>query len=243
VSLLWSEGFLVGLWAHGITIRRGTITRSDASSQAYWPNRSGEEIAAWRASVNTMERWLTEIAPKRARVDIIVSDHFVRQAVLPWSLELTEDDEWLALAKAHIDVTWGNAESWDVRIDRLRFGSTCLACGISQDLRTQLLELQKKSPGLRVRSIQPNFTATFNSVAATVGDTATLIAVAERSSVTIGALDGGAWRHVRTLPVADDDADKIERLVNRERLLLGLPSEASAIYRLRTDTPDYIAAV
>jgi hypothetical protein len=232
---LWSERFVVGLWPHGITIGSGTGAPPDGSTHAFWANSSNENEAdaSWHASLGTLAHWAAEVSPKRAQLDIVVSDHFVRQVVLPWSADLTQDREWLALARARIDVTWGSSEPWEVRIDRLRFKSSCLACGIHQDLLMQLLELRR--PGLMVKSIQPNFTTIFNQLAATVGQTATLLVVSERRSATIGAFDGGAWRHVRTLPVAGEESDEIKHLVERERLLLGLPPDVTVIHQRAID--------
>jgi hypothetical protein len=231
---LWSERFVIGLWPHGVTIRNAIDGRSSGAVQAYWQNPVDDESLPWQVSLSTLKHWITDIAPKRVRVDIVISDHFSHHLVLPWSQDLREDEEWLALAKARVDVTWGNGESWDVRIDRLRFGNSCLTCAMDRDLRTQLLTLERR-PGVKVRSIQSNFTASFNDIAISVGTAATLIVVSERHSVTIGAVDAGIWRHIRTLSITGDDLSEIEKLVDRERLLLGLPPDAAMIYKLGTD--------
>lgn len=239
MSLLWSERFVIRLWPHGVTIRNA-IERG-GTVQAYWQNPADDENLSWQASLNTLQRWITDTAPKRVRIDTVISDHFSHHLVLPWSPDLREDEEWLALAKARIDVTWGNAESWEVRIDRLRFESSCLTCAMPRDLRTQLLALERR-PGVKVRSIQSNFTASFNDIATTVGTTATLIVVSERHSATIGSVHAGAWRYIRTLPITGDDASEIEKLVDRERLLLGLPPDVTVVYKLGTDASPSLTA-
>jgi len=236
VSPLWSERLQVGVWPHGITIRDAGAAPADAASQAYWQNPTDQEEGSWRTSIATLQHWVSNSAPQRGRLDIVVSDYFVRPVVLAWSPDLTKDEEWLALARARIDVTWGSTEPWEVRIDRLSFKSNCLACGIPQELWTKLLELQR--PGLKVNSIQPNFTSAFNSLASAIGRGAALIVVSERNSATIGAVEGGSWRHVRTLPAAGDASEEIERLVERERLLLGLPPDVAVVYRRDTDVPN-----
>jgi hypothetical protein len=86
-----------------------------------------------------------------------------------------------------------------------------------------------------VRSIQSNFTASFNDIATSIGTTATLIIVSERHSATIGAVHAGVWRYIRTLPITSDDANEIKKLVDRERLLLGLPPDVTVVYKLGTD--------
>jgi hypothetical protein len=236
VSPLWTKRLIVGLWPHGITIRDAADL--EGSSLAYWPNAVDEVAGSWRNSMVTFQRWTTESAPKRARLDIVVSDCFVRHVVLPWTSDLTDDEEWLALARARVDVTWGHAESWEVRIDRPRFESSCLACAIDRDLRTQLLSL-RQPPRLTIRSIQPSFTATFNALCTSISDAPTLVVVGERDSVTIGAIENNHWRNVRTLPTAGGEQAVIGRLIERERLLLGLPPDVSVLQRLAAHLPTH----
>lgn len=234
MSPLWSKRLVVGLWPHGVTIR--DVTDLGASSLAYWPNAVDEDVGPWRNSMVTFQRWTAESAPRRASLDIVVSDRLVHHVVLPWTSDLTDDEEWLALARARVDVTWGHAESWEVRIDRPRFKANRLVCAIDGDLRAQLLSLAQP-PRLAIRSIQPNFSATFNELCATIGDAPTLVVVGERDSVTIGAIENNRWRNVRTLPTDGSDQAGIGRLVERERLLLGLPSDVSVLQRLSGDVP------
>jgi hypothetical protein len=234
---LWSERLVVGFWPHGVTIGDAAARRTESVNCGYWRNPLDQEENSWRATLDTLEGWITANAPKSVRVDIVISDHFVRHVVLPWSPELTEEQEWLALARARIDLTWGNAEAFELRIDRLRYKSSCLTCAMDRDLRTHLFALERH-PGFKVNSIQPNFTATFNSLAIGIGNAATLVVVPERHSVTIGAVDGSAWRHVRTQPVVCNDASGIGKLVDRERLLLGLPSDVAVIYGPESDGPN-----
>jgi hypothetical protein len=236
VSPLWSKRLIIGLLPHGIVVRNAAAPKSQGSSLAYWPNAFVDESVSWRDSVATLQRWLTENSPKRARLDIIISDRYVRYLVLPWSSDLTQDEEWLALARARIDVTWGQAEAREVRIDRPRFKSTCFACAIDQDLHARLLSLQLP-PGLKIQAVRPNFTATFNELRADITAAPTLVVVGERDSVTIGAIENNQWRHVRSLPTTGGDQEAVGRLVERERMLLGLPADVSVIQRLVANLP------
>ena len=237
MSPLWSERLVVGFWPHGVTIGDATAKRTAGVNRTYWRNPQDQEEISWRASLDTLTHWIAGRTPKSVLVNIVISDHFVRHVVLPWSPELTEEQEWLALARARIDLTWGNAEEFELRIDRLRYKSSCLTCAMDRDLRTHLFALERH-PGFKVSSIQPNFTATFNSLATGIGNTATLVVIPERHSVTIGALEGSSWRHVRTQPIVRNDASDIERLVDRERMLLGLPPDVAVVYGLESDGPN-----
>jgi hypothetical protein len=238
---LWSERLVIGVWPHGVTICNGVARRTDGANQIYRGNPIGQEEASWRASLDTLENWVTDNASSNVRVDVVISDHFVHHVVLPWSRELTEEQEWLALAKARIDLTWGGAEALELRIDRLRYKSGCLTCALDRDLRSHLFALEPRL-GLKIKSIRPNFTATFNSLAAGIGNTTTLIVVPERHSVTIGAVDAGTWHHVRTQPVIRKSASDVEMLVDRERLLLGLPPDTAVIYGPASDGSNQLSS-
>ena len=236
MSPLWSNRLTVGLFSDGIRVRDGGASASVDSGAIFWPNAAGGEPNSWSQGVETLQRWIIEAASRRARLDIVISDHFARYFVLPWSSDLTSDDEWLALARARVDMTWGNGDSWEVRLDRPRFGSNRLACAMDQDLRRQLLSL-KGSGGVAINSIQANFTATFNKLCPSVSGSLTLVVVAERTCVTIGSVEDYQWRQVRTLSLSNSDQQSLGRIIERERLLLGLPADVCVLQSLARDVP------
>jgi hypothetical protein len=242
VSLLSNRRFAVGLWPHGITVSDRSWQKPDMAMQEYRGNSGGGENAPWEAGLAALERWIADIGPRKAASDVVVSNQYVHYMVLPWSKELRDDSEWRALAKARVDLMWGNSDSLDIRLDRMRFGNSRLVCAMDGELKQQLLSL-RRNHSHTVISIQPHFISVFNSLAPDIGIAPTMIVVTERHSATIGAIDRGAWRHIRTLPVRHGDSHEMEAVVHRERLLLGLPADAAVLYGGGHDGPSPSSAV
>jgi hypothetical protein len=205
----------------------------DTAYTGYWPDQPVTEPPRWTAGLDAIKRWISEVAPRGARSEIVVSDEYVRYLVLPWSSDLTDEAEWLALAKARIDLIWGSGVASDIRMERLRFNTSRLVCAMDQGLTVQLLALQA-SHGHTVTSIRPHFTVAFNALAGDIPPERTMIIISERQCLTIGAVEGGAWKHVRTIPISTD-AGSVEPLVNRERLLLGLSADCTIVHGPKRD--------
>lgn len=232
MSRWWNSRILVGFWPHGITVQEATGRIDNEPYLGYWPAGTQLGDFPWSAGFAALDQWLSNVAPRRSHIEVRLSSHYAQYLVLPWSTDLKRDTEWQALAKARVEFIWGNKIDWDIRLDRLRFESSCVVCAIDGQLTAALLAL--RSPiGLAIKSIQPHFSASFNELAADVGDGPTLIVSPELDCITIGAADQGAWTHIRTLPVSVDSSLAVDTLVNRERLALGLPADCSVVYGRR----------
>lgn len=229
MSRWWNSRILVGFLPHGITVQEATGRIDNEPYSGYWPAGTQLGEFPWSAGFAALDQWLSNVAPRRSHIEVWLSSHYARYLVLPWSTDLKRDSEWQALAMARVEFIWGNKVDWDIRLDRLRFESSCLVCAVDGQLTSALRALRSPN-GLAIKSIQPHFSASFNELAAEVGDGPTLIVSPEPDCITIGAADQGAWKHIRTLPVSEESTLSVETLVNRERLALGLPADCSVVF-------------
>jgi hypothetical protein len=228
VSLLSSNCAVIGLWPHGITVSRREPSAEETSTQTYSPGSPSESPAAWATSLAALEEWLADDDGAHVVSDIVVSDQFMRYLVLPWSSDLANDAEWRALARAKIDLLWGNGSGLDIRLDRPRYKRSRLVCAMESELRSRLQTLMRDRNHV-IRSIQPHFTFAFNDVADELRAEEVLMVVSERDCATVAVADGSSWGHIRTLLSPGLDPDALDTLVNRERLLLGVSAEATVI--------------
>ncbi|MGD0504150.1 MAG: hypothetical protein ABSD02_15525 [Steroidobacteraceae bacterium] len=243
MSLLSSSSAVIGLWPDGITVSRRGRSGEEASTQTYSANNtSGGNSASWRTSIAVLEEWLDDNEGTRAKSDIVISDQFMRYMVLPWSPELANDDEWRALARAKIDLMWGNGDDFDIRLDQRRYKRSRLVCAMELDFRTRLKTLMSDHDHA-IRTIQPHFTFAFNDVAAGISAHDALMVVSERDCATVAAITGCCWGHIRTILLPGLDSNAVDTLVNRERLLLGLSSEAAVIGGRYYPTLSAVAAI
>ena len=242
MSLSSAKRFVIGMWPHGLTFHEKAIGAA-ASSYLGYPLNELDREPQWAAGLDAMRRWVADIAPKGSRIETVISDKFVRYLVLPWSNDLTRESEWQALARARISLIWSDGIDSEIQLDQLQFKKNRLVCAIDRSLTQALLALRISRTPV-VASILPHFTARFNTIAADIRPGTTLLVAYEHERITVGAVDDGEWKHVRTLH-GPTDATSVETMINRERLLLGLPAECNIVRCLPIDvlTPSSNSAV
>src|SRR5688572_27267169 len=89
--------------------------------------------ANWQAAVDALPSALA--GSKGAGVTVVLSNHFVRYALLPWLPSLKSEDEWLALARHRLELVHGHAgEDWVVRCAETAPRGARVACAVDRGL-------------------------------------------------------------------------------------------------------------
>jgi hypothetical protein len=152
----------------------------------------------WRGA---LERLKARTWPKRAAVAIVLSNHFVRYAVVPVDSAASEEEE-LALARFHFAKIHGErAKGWEVRV------SDGLACAIDAGL---LAELKRMVPNLV--SVQPALMAAYNAARNRIPREGAWLVLAEAQRVCLARLGAERWASVHNAREAD-----WEQALERER--------------------------
>lgn len=104
-------------------------------------------------------RTLLEASGRGSALCIVVADHFVRYALLPWSDMLTGKQARLGMARALFRNALGDkAEALEIALDRPAFGKNGIAAGLDRPLLVGLRALAK-ARRLRLNSLQPRLMA------------------------------------------------------------------------------------
>jgi len=212
-----------------VSIRSGVFTHERVEWDEWRPCSAEDADVTGECVVPIIMELFTGTPHRRIDADIVVSNSFARLQVLEWSEELNGLREWYTVAQAQMEMTWGMTpgDDWELRLDRRRFNMGRLACAFNKNFLNSLRELERL-PGFRIRSIQANFASSFNLFAETIGSGMAMVVVPEKQNVTIGAVNHGSWVHLRTVPIAPRlDPRGLDTLIERERLVLGFPSDAS----------------
>jgi hypothetical protein len=152
----------------------------------------------WRGA---LERLKAKPLPKRAEVTVILSNHFVRYAVVPDDSAAT-DDEALALARFHFTKIHGErAKGWEVRL------SDGLACAIDAALLAGLKGMFPK-----LASVQPALMAAYNGARKRIAREGAWLVLAEAERVCVARLGAERWASVHNARESD-----WERTLERER--------------------------
>ncbi|HEX6004993.1 MAG TPA: hypothetical protein VFZ14_13470 [Burkholderiales bacterium] len=188
----------------------------------------------WRAAVEALPHAVARFDGRRLAVTVIVADRFVRYALLPWSVALGSEAEWLALARHRFSsVHGGAADGWQVRVARAARESPRLACAIDAELMSAL---HNNFAGRAVLvSVQPHLMAVYNRLPAGLRRGSFWLLVEEGPRMTVALLKEGAWYAVRSRHRPDAGRTGLAPLLDRESSLLGL---VEPCYDVRICTED-----
>ena len=140
--------------------------------------------------------------PRKCRVTVVLSNHLVRYAVVPWSNALGTPAEEEAYVRHYFAKIHGErAKGWEVRV------SDGLACAIDAAL---LAELRKIVP--KLVSVQPALMAAYNGARKRIPREGAWLVLAEAQRVCVARLAAERWASVLNAREAD-----WEQALERER--------------------------
>ena len=221
MSLLSRDRYVAVLGASGVGLgqRKGGDT--------LWLGSVGfidEGFHAWAVALDTLDRLLCEHAPAGAELSVVVSGHFSRFCLVPWSEQISSPDELLGFAQLCFEDLYGvPAQPWSMVLSAEPAGYDRIATALPQDLLTRLRNLVS-GRGLRLRSVQPYLMAAFNHFDKSLDAGDFLFVVAEPVRSVLLLAREGRWTSVRSVGSSDSDA-ALTALIGRESQLQASISE------------------
>lgn len=230
MSPLWRDQLRIVLYPDRVSIvriRKGL--RPDIASQYNISCEPAPELALWFAPLNALMQWLVETKPKKVDVVVVLSNHFVRYSLLPWSSEIGNAEEELAFARIHFEKVFGDIVSrWDLRISDAAYGSPRLVSAIDQELFTGLVQIFEKS-ALRLVSLQPYLMHALNDCHARLHKQKGLCLVVESGKACLLRFDEKSVLDIKTVVLQEAFLEELAAFLQREMLFCGL-DERTAIY-------------
>lgn len=158
MSLSWLDRLTLLIHPQRIVLERqpwrGAASRQ--SAKVALPT-SGE--ADWQPALLAAEALLKADGKRGGSLRIVVADHFVRYALLPWSENISGKKMRQAMARALLKNTQGDkAEALEIALDRPAFGKNGIAAGIDRQLLAGL-RAAAKTQRLRLKNLQPRLIA------------------------------------------------------------------------------------
>ncbi len=155
--------------------------------------------------------------PGEARLEVVLSNHLLRYAVLPWSPALTASEDWMAYARHVFAETYGaNAAAWRIQICDGGRGYTRVACAADAALLDAIAGVE------RVVSIQPHLMTAFNARRDELGAQPGWFVLHEPGRLTLGLVADGEWKLLRNRQAAEDWRDSLTDLLHRETETSGM---------------------
>jgi hypothetical protein len=150
---------------------------------------------AWQGAVAAL-RTLQWARP--SRVEVILSNHFVRYAVIPWSGALAGAAEEQAYVRHHFAKIHGEkAKGWLVRASPASAGAPRLASAIDPALLEEIGRAFPRGGSARLVSVQPLLMSRFNAWREQLPASGAWLVIAEGERACVALHAARAWRSVQ----------------------------------------------
>jgi hypothetical protein len=158
-----------------------------------------------------------ESTSKPADVSVVLSDHFVRYVVLPWS-DVVSDEDWQALAQHQLRIVYGDiALEWMTTVAWQGPERPVLACA-SPKMLVDTLHATVRSAGMRLQSVSPYFVAAFNFCRRRLPDDGFWFGVVEPGRFAFGGVEQGTWVSVASRRLGGDETPRLAETLEQEVL-------------------------
>jgi hypothetical protein len=188
-----------------------------------------EQADPWRPSVDALVNLLGPDRGRPAELEVVVSSHFVRYALVPWSEDLVRDVERVAFARiAFRDVYGPMVDRWEVCLDEQPAGQPVLACAIDREL---LAALGSAAAGIggRISGVVPALADCINRHRRVLKGREFCLANVEAGRVTFAFCGRSGWRAVRSRRMDGALSELLATLLKQEASAAGV-QESGALY-------------
>lgn len=173
----------------------------------------------WDDALRVLGVALPNRAHRDSHATVIISNQFMRYALIPWNEALSDDKEEMIFARHSFkEMYGGDADSWELRINQGSAGVAQMACAVDARLLTELRGLLSRL-GISMRSIQPHLMTAYNSCRAILRDRSAWLVLIEQDNLCFALLQEGQWSWVRTIKVGVKWREGLPFFLEREAFL------------------------
>jgi hypothetical protein len=185
----------------------------------------GGSASNWTPALEALGQELADGKWQKARARVVVSDQFVRYEVLPWSIELSKENERLAHARYLLSSTYGDlVEQWTVALSDAAPGASRLVSAMPASLIDDI-ETVTTASGLTLASLQPQLVVTYNLWRHRLPRAAAWFATIDEGSLVAMHLRDGHCDRVRAVRISEDWGIELKRIQTMGRLAQSRPAE------------------
>lgn len=151
-------------------------------------------------------------------VTVVLSNAFVRYAVVPCDAAVSGDEEELALARFHFARIHGErAKTWELRLGEVQGGSR-LASAVDPQLIAAVRAAFPAAGPARLASIQPYLMAAYNKVRRTLARTPGWLVLMEHERASLSFATAQGWHSVQSARLSIGEPEALLALLERESL-------------------------
>ena len=220
MSRLFPERLLIGLAPDAVSLLRvsgGAKPRVLDKRTLACDSSSGEP---WDGAAAALSRLAGEIGKASVRVTVVLSNHFARYALVPWSEGLGKGEEQDAFARYCFAKIHGErSKDWALRLSRGASGSARVASAVDEPLIRAVSSAF--SSRAKLVSVQPYLMSAFNRARARLAGARSWLLLVEPGRTCLARLEQGRWTAVRNSRGDADGPQQWAGLLDRERHIAG----------------------
>ncbi len=185
----------------------------------------------WQGAVAALLQIAEGIKNANVNVTVVLSNHFVRYALIPWSAALGNAEEETAFVRYCFAKVHGErSKGWELRSSRAPAGSVRIASAVDSTLVQAIRASFPAGARAKLASVQPYLMSAFNRWRALVKGARAWFLLVEPQRACLAHLENGRWTTVRNSRGGFDDPARWAELLDRERHLVGGSGAADGVY-------------
>lgn len=227
MSPLWRDEIGIYLAPHKLALTRlGRGVRPQQLAQAGWVNEVAGD-SNWSAVLGALDALLAKPEWQRAAVRVVVADHWVRYAMVPYAAALSGEAERMTHARHVLTGIYGDVVSqWTLTLNDARPGMAQVACALPAALIEEL-QLILTRHNLPLKSLQPQLISAYNHWRDRLPDGGAWFVSIEQGTLAAARLVRGSWDRVHSVRIGADWAIELRRLQTFGRLANNSAQEGS----------------
>jgi hypothetical protein len=219
VSLSWRNETRISLAPDRVALARVSRGWNRSVSAKHVIDVAPTGAVDWSAAIEALRQALQDPAWRKADATVVLSNHFVRYALVPWSEHLVKNDEKRAWVEHHFEVLYGAlGVPVEYRWTDDRPSAPWLASAVDAQLIAEI-GASFSAASVRLASVQPYLMAAFNRCRPHLKNASAWIVLPERGRVCFASVAKGEWQAVTCRSIGEDWQDELTRFLDRERLL------------------------
>lgn len=173
----------------------------------------------WRAAVKTLGAALPGAARRGSRIDIAVSDVWVRSHLMPVAATGLSESETLLLARTHFARQYPETgqDAWTFRLALQ--GPRILAAGVESTLLTAVTEITANA-GFQLKRVEPLFSWVYDRYAKELADTSGWVLLDEPGMLVLALIEKGQLTNLHWQRCENDQDETAVQLLQRQSALL-----------------------
>ena len=187
--------------------------------------------APWQGAAAALGELASETRDANAAVTVVLSNHFARFILVPWSEGLGNAEEETAFVRYCFAKVHGErSKDWDLRLNPTPSGSARIASAIDSSLVQAVRAAFPASARAKLVSVQPYLMSAYNRWRQDIKGERAWFLLVEPQRACLARLEGGRWSAVRNTRGNFDEPDQWAGLLDRERHRVGGDEASEGVY-------------